>query len=321
MNARTPPDPEVAAFARGIRESLAGSPRRLSSRYLYDTLGSALFEAICALPWYRLTRAESALLERHGAEILAACTPLHAVVELGPGNGAKLACLLGARGARAMPLDVHLIDVSPSALDAANARLAALPGLTVFRHEVSYEAGLAELEAGSGPKLVLMLGSNIGNFDRPGALAMLRTMRAAMRPGDSVLLGADLVKPEREMLLAYDDPLGVTAAFDRNLLLRINRELGGDFDLSAFDYRVNWNADASRVEAWLVSRKVQTVRIAAAGLELTLNEGEPIWIESAHKYTREGIFALLAEAGFVEQDCWVNVEDGFALALAGCGKT
>ncbi|MBA4742584.1 MAG: L-histidine N(alpha)-methyltransferase [Azoarcus sp.] len=318
MNARTPPDSEVAAFARDIRASLAGSPRRLSSRYLYDTLGSALFEAICALPWYRLTRAENTLLERHGADILAACTPLRSVVELGPGNGAKLACLLGARGAQATPLDVHLIDVSASALDAANARLAALPGLAVFRHEASYEAGLAALESDSGPKLVLMLGSNIGNFDRSGALAMLRTMRAAMRPGDRVLLGADLVKPEREMLLAYDDPLGVTAAFDRNLLLRINRELGGDFDLSAFDYRVNWNADAARVEAWLVSRKAQTVHIPAAELELALAEGEAIWIESAHKYTREGVFALLGEAGFVEQDCWENFEDGFALALAGC---
>lgn len=317
MNARTPPDSEVASFARDIRASLTESPRRLPSRYLYDTLGSALFEAICALPWYRLTRAESALLERHGEDILAACAPLRSVVELGPGNGAKLACLLGARGDEGGLLDVHLIDVSASALDAAEGRLAALPALAVFRHEASYEAGLAQLAADSGPKLVLMLGSNIGNFDRAGALAMLRTMHTAMRPGDRVLLGADLIKDERDMLLAYDDPLGVTAAFDRNLLLRINRELGGEFDLSAFEYRVIWNADAARVEAWLVSRKPQTVRIPAAGLELVLAEGEPIWIESAHKYTRESVFALLGEAGFVPQDCWENFEDGFALALAG----
>lgn len=316
MNARMPLDAEVAAFARDIRESLTASPRRLPSRYLYDTLGSALFEAICALPWYRLTRAETAVLERHGADILAACPHLRSVVELGPGNGAKLACLLGARDAQAMPLDVHLIDVSASALEAADARLSVMPGLNVLRHEASYEAGLGEVNSAPGPKLVLMLGSNIGNFDRPGALAMLRTVRAAMRPGDRVLLGADLVKAERDMLLAYDDPLGVTAAFDRNLLLRINRELGGDFELSAFDYRVHWNAEASRIEAWLVSRKAQTVRIPAAELELTLAEGEPIWIESAHKYTREAIFALLGEAGFVERDCWENVEDGFALALA-----
>lgn len=318
MNARTSPDAEVAAFARDIRASLSESPRHLPSRYLYDTLGSALFEAICALPWYRLTRAESVLLERHGPDILAACAPLRSVVELGPGNGAKLACLLGARGDNGEPLDVHLIDVSAAALDAAEARLAALPGLAVVRHEASYDAGLAALESGSGPKLVLMLGSNIGNFDRPGALTMLRSMRAAMRPGDRVLLGADLIKDERDMLLAYDDPLGVTAAFDRNLLLRINRELGGDFDLAGFDYRVRWNADAARVEAWLVSRRMQTVRIPAAGLELALGAGEPIWIESAHKYTRESVFALLGQAGFVAQDCWENRDDGFALALARC---
>lgn len=319
MNARMPSDAEVAAFARDIRESLTASPRRLPSRYLYDTLGSALFEAICALPWYRLTRAETTVLERHGADILAACPQLRSVVELGPGNGAKLACLLGARGAQAVPLDVHLIDVSASALEAAEARLTVMPGLNVFRHAASYEAGMAEVKTTPGPKLVLMLGSNIGNFDRPGALAMLRTVRAAMRPGDRVLLGADLVKAERDMLLAYDDPLGVTAAFDRNVLLRINRELGGDFELSAFDYRVTWNAEASRIEAWLVSRRAQTVRIPAADLELTLAEGEPIWIESAHKYTRAGLFALLGEAGFGEQACWENVEDGFALALAECG--
>ncbi|MDX5444576.1 MAG: L-histidine N(alpha)-methyltransferase [Zoogloeaceae bacterium] len=319
MNAPMSPDAELAAFARDIRDSLSASPRRLSSRYLYDSLGSALFEAICELPWYRLTRAETTLLERHGADILAASAPLRCVVELGPGSGAKLACLLGARDAQA-PLDVHLIDVSASALDAAHTRLSTLPGLAVFRHEVSYEAGLAEVEGAAGPKLVLMLGSNIGNFDRPGALAMLRAVRAAMRAGDRVLIGVDLVKSEREMLLAYDDPLGVTAAFDRNVLLRINRELGGDFDLSAFDYRVTWNAKAARIEAWLVSTRAQTVRIPAARLELTLAEGEPIWIESAHKYTRDGMFALLGEAGFVEQECWENTEDGFALALAGCGE-
>lgn len=320
MNARTPPDAHLAAFARDTREGLTASPRRLPSRYLYDTLGSALFEAICELPWYRLTRAETALLERDGTDILSACAPLRCVVELGPGNGAKLACLLGGRAAQAAPLDVHLIDVSASALEAADVRLSVMPGLNVFRHEASYEAGLTGVQDAPGPKLVLMLGSNIGNFDRPGALAMLRTVRAAMRPGDRLLLGVDLVKSEREMLLAYDDPLGVTAAFDRNVLLRINQELGGDFDLSAFDYRVTWNPDASRIEAHLVSREAQTVRIAAAGLELSLAEGEPIWIESAHKYTREAVFALLGEAGFVEQGCWENAEDGFALALAGCSE-
>jgi L-histidine N-alpha-methyltransferase len=316
MNAGSDPDGATAEFARDIRESLSQTPRRLPSRYLYDALGSALFDAICALPWYRVTRDELAMLERHGAEVLAACADIRSVVELGPGNGVKLARLLAARDHVARALDIHLVDVSSAALDAAATRLATLPGLSIYLHPSSYEAGLAEIGHMAGPKLVLMLGSNIGNFDPTQAVQLLRAIHAAMRPGDRLMLGADLVKPEREMLLAYDDPLGVTAAFDRNLLLRINRELGGDFDLDGFDYRVTWNPHASRIEARLVSRRRQELRIAAADIALTLEAGEPIWIESAHKYTPAGVSSLLAEAGFTQERCWKGGENGFLLALA-----
>jgi len=315
MNARTEESVANPVFALDIRASLNKSPRQLPSRYLYDELGSALFEAICALPWYRVTRAETALFERHGRQILEACKGVRSVVELGPGSGAKLACLLSARGRDAEPLEVHLIDVSAAALSAAATLLGALPGIQVHCHEAAYDVGLDALNASADEKLVLMLGSNIGNFDRADALELLRETYAGMRPGDHLLLGADLVKPENELLLAYDDPLGVTAAFNRNLLLRINRELGGDFDLDGFDYRVTWNAQAARIEAWLVSRWAQRVSIPASDLVLDLAENEPIWVESSHKHTQKSMFALLSEAGFTEECCWENREDGFALVL------
>ena len=219
------------------------------------------------LPWYGITRAEVGLLEQHGRDILAhaALFPgfpgvpgLSRIVELGPGNGTKLLTLLktrhdgpaeaghyGRREARASRLKIHLIDVSGKALDVAGRALDELGDIEVERHEATYESGLSDVAGkphAGGRTLVLFLGSNIGNFDRPGAEEFLRTIRAALQPGDTLLLGADLVKPEADLLLAYDDPLGVTAAFNRNLLVRINRELGGDFDLQAFAHRAVWNA-------------------------------------------------------------------------------
>lgn len=315
MNARTGESVSNTCFSLDIHASLNESPRRLPSQYLYDELGSALFEAICSLPWYRVTRAEMALFERHGNQILERCKGIRSVVELGPGSGAKLARLLSARTLDAAPLKVHLVDVSAAALNAAATVLGALPGIQVICHEAAYDSGLDALNESVDEKLVLMLGSNIGNFDRADALELLRVTHAGMRPGDRLLLGADLIKPESELLLAYDDPLGVTAAFNRNLLLRINRELGGDFDLDGFDYHVTWNARAARIEAWLVSRWAQRVTIRTSGLVLDLDANESIWVESSHKYTRESIFALLAEAGFTKECCWENHEDGFALAL------
>ena len=171
----------------------------------------------------------------------------------------------------------------------------------------------------AGATLTLFLGSNIGNFDPPGADAFLRSIRAALTRGDAFLLGADLVKPEAELRLAYDDPLGVTAAFNRNLLVRINRELGGDFDLDAFRHRAVWNAEASRVEMHLVSRRDQHVRVAAAELEFDIAEGESIWTESSYKYQPDLVVRMLREAGFQLLTQWVDRNHGFALTMAAVG--
>jgi L-histidine Nalpha-methyltransferase len=219
------------------------------------------------------------------------------------------------RAARALPsLTVHLIDVSSAALDLATRTLNAYD-VKVERHQASYEAGLESLPGRRGRTLVLFLGSNIGNFDPPGADEFLRTIRRALRPDDALLIGADLLKPERELLLAYDDPLGVTAAFNRNLLVRVNRELEADFDIDAFEHRAIWNPGESRVEMHLVSTRTQRVHIAASRLDLTLEAGETIWTESSYKYRADEMIAMLARAGFRKTQQWLDAPDDFALTL------
>jgi dimethylhistidine N-methyltransferase len=316
---------DLKDFASDVEYYLTLEPRQLPSRYLYDPLGSALFDAICELPWYRITRAELGLLDTYGREILAQSGPLSRIVELGPGSGAKLLTLLEAadgqeaghyvRDVRAARLQLHLIDVSANALDRAGQTLAALDDVEIVKHQTTYESGLQEIARTGVRTLVLFLGSNIGNFDRPGADEFLRSIRAALDPGDHLLIGADLVKPECELLLAYDDPLGVTAAFNRNLLVRINRELGGDFDIDAFGHRALWNRSESRVEMHLVSRRRQRVRVPSAHIDLTMQEGETIWTESSYKYEPDELATLVERAGFRPIERWLAAEERFALLL------
>ena len=303
------------AFATDVRFYLTQTPRQLPSRYFYDALGSALFEAICQLPWYPLTGAELRLLRTHAAAILDD-ESIGRVIELGAGSGEKLASLLSAR---TRPLDVHLVDVSATALQQAAAAIETSGDVRVTLHEMTYEAGLEVCAAApppTGRTLLLFLGSNIGNFDPPGREAFLRTVRASLRKGDGILLGADLVKPEATLLLAYDDPLQVTAAFNRNLLVRINRELHGDVDLDGFTHRALWNATESRVEMHLVSVRDQRVRIPGADVDFEMARGETIWTESSYKFDTDGIAAMLERCGFTITSQWVEARDRFALTLA-----
>jgi L-histidine Nalpha-methyltransferase len=307
-----------AAFALDVRYYLSQDPRQLPSRYLYDALGSCLFEAICRLPWYPITRAETRLLAAHRDEVFRSAAPLTRIVELGCGSGEKLATLVGGRPSSGEALELHLIDVSAAALAGSLRALSALENVRVVTHEASYEVGLAETRYAPHPHgrtLVLFLGSNIGNFDPPGAHEFLREIRATLHPGDCFLLGADLVRPEHELQRAYDDPLGVTAAFNRNLLVRINRELGGDFDLQSFAHRALWNAAESRVEMHLVSLKRQVVRVKAAELEITLDTGESIWTESSYKYEPTVVADLTERAGFAPVVAWIDTDDRFELAF------
>ena len=308
--------PALSTFANDVGEGLARAQKQLPPKYFYDALGSALFEAICELPWYRITRAELGLLEAHGSAITASLDDSSILVELGSGNGEKLALLTRGFRTRRLAAMVHIVDISAKALEAATDRLAKM-GVPVVPHHAVYEDGLAaalDVRRGRGRALVLLLGSNIGNFDPAAAHTLLSRIRQGLRPGDGLLLGADLVKPVDELLVAYDDPLGVTAAFNRNLLVRINRELEADFDLGAFDHRVRWNADAKAVEMHLVSRRAQRVRIAAAGITVAFTAAETIWTESSFKFDLPRLEAMARAAGFAGAGQWVDAEARYALS-------
>lgn len=302
-------------FADDVAYYLSLTPRQLPSRYLYDDLGSALFSSICRLPWYEIARTELRLLREHGPDIFRRVKPLSTLVELGPGGGEKLTALLAVHPPS--DLTLHLIDVSREALDMATSAIGSAVAGLVVAHQATYEEGLSEIRRSmraNGRILMLFLGSNLGNFDPPDASAFLRTLRGSMVAGDALLLGTDLVKPEGELLLAYDDPLGVTAAFNRNLLVRVNRELGADFDVTRFAHRAVWNASASRVEMHLVSDRQQHVHVPASNLDVTFDAGEMVWTESSYKYLAEDVPEMLHPAGFVVCDQWVA--SGFALTLA-----
>jgi L-histidine Nalpha-methyltransferase len=309
------------SLAADVRYYLTQTPRQLPSSALYDALGSALFDAICELPWYPVTRAERRLIATHRADVFAAADHPQGLIELGGGNGEKLRLLLGepgdpvTRGVRR----IDLVDVSPSALAAALRLVSEGRDVRVVTHASRYEDGLVRATATRGRTdrcAVLFLGSNIGNFDPPAASAFLFMVRAALKPGDCLIIGADLVKPAPVLLAAYDDPLGLTAAFNKNLLVHLNRDLGATFDIAGFDHRAVWNAQDSRVEMHLVSRRPQRVDVPASGLSIELAAGEVIWTESSYKYSASQFTTLLTGAGFSVARHFVDDEGQFLLVVA-----
>jgi dimethylhistidine N-methyltransferase len=301
-----------------VARDLALTPKQIQSKYLYDALGSSLFESISRLPWYRITRAESRLLARWANEMVEPLQDPVTLLELGCGSGEKVALLAEALRTRRRRVAIHLIDISPTALELSERALGALEHVSVVGHRATYEEGLrraARERPPHGGLLVLFLGSNIGNFDPPASQEFVAEIRRALRPGDGLLLGTDLVKPVEELLLAYDDPLGVTAAFDKNLLVRMNRELEANFDLTAFEHRAVWNAVDRRLEMHLVSRRPQSVRIPRSGVDVTFEAGESIWTESSYKYEPDEIVELVSEAGFRSHSQWMDPDARFALTL------
>ena len=305
------------ALARDVTAGLARDPKRIPSRYLYDSLGSRLFETICELPWYKITRGESALLERQAHTILADLGPAPTVIELGAGSGEKLSLLL-QHGSQLAATHVHLVDISPTALTLSKQTLGRHPDVEVVTHQATYQGGLTMALSQTERDrraMIVFLGSNIGNMARAESDRFLREICSGCRRGDRFLLGVDLVKPEIELRLAYDDPLGVTAAFNKNLLIRLNRELAGDFDVETFDYHVVWNEEASRIESYLVSRVEQVVCLLDAGYCFRLAEGESIWTESSHKYEADAVVEMGRHAGFSLCQQWIDPESRFSLTL------
>jgi L-histidine N-alpha-methyltransferase len=302
-------------FARDVWAGLTRAGQKtLPCRYLYDDVGSALFEAITFLPEYGLTRADARLVGQHAAEI-AARVPGHvSVAELGSGTGTKTRAILESLGTRQAAY--YPIDVSRAALERCARELAPLG--TIVPLELNYLEGLrhvAERRAASQTLLVLFLGSTIGNFEPEEAADFLASVHECLEPGDALLLGTDLVKPVEQMLAAYDDPAGVTAAFNLNLLGRINRELDGDFDLRRFEHVARYEVDAQRIEMHLRSRSQQVVNIRSAGLLVEFLAGETIWTEVSHKFRPEQIARLTRAAGFRLERQWIDCDWGFAESL------
>jgi len=302
-------------FAADVRAGLARpGQKELPSKYLYDDVGSALFEVISHLPEYGLTRADERLLRRHADEIVDRIDGPVAVAELGSGSGKKTRWLLEAF-CRRQRTSYYPVEISRSALVMCERELSDIDAISIVGFEREYLDGLLEVAAyrKSGQRLfVLFLGSTIGNFDRLAGVKFLGAVRSILQPGDSLLLGTDLEKPSAQLLRAYDDELGVTAAFNLNLLARVNRELGADFDLREFAHLAEINYQARSVEMHLQSKRRQIVSIPAAEVVVEFQEGETIWTESSHKYSAGEIVETAGAAGFRCETQWIDEEWPFA---------
>ena len=305
-------------FAADVRYFLSKTPQReLHSKYLYDDIGSALFEVVTLLPEYGLTRADERLLRQYADDIVRRVPSPTIVAELGSGSGRKTRWILEALSKRDYTV-YYPIDVSAAALHACRNELGTMDSVQIVEIQGSYTAGLKEVTARRSPSeslLVLFLGSTIGNFERGPADDFLRQVRSLLAPGDALLLGADLVKPIPQLLAAYNDPIGVTAAFNLNLLARINRELDGDFNLANFRHEARYNEVERRVEMHLRCEAAQTVTIRAADFHFRMEAGETIWTESSHKFGLSEIDQMARNTGFACEQQWVDLEWPFAESL------
>jgi L-histidine N-alpha-methyltransferase len=302
-------------FASDVHAGLSRpGQKELLSKYLYDEVGSSLFEVISHLPEYGLTRADERLLRRHANEIVEQLDAPVAVAELGSGSGKKTRWILEALS-RWQRTFYYPVEISRTALAMCERELSDIDSISIVGFEREYLDGLLEVAAHRQRNqrlFVLFLGSTIGNFDRPAGIKFLAQVRRILKPGDSLLLGTDLEKPGAQLLNAYDDEIGVTAAFNLNLLARINRELDADFDLRQFTHVARINHEARSVEMHLQSKRRQTVRIPAADLSVDFLEGETIWTESSHKYSADEVFQMARETGFCCQSQWIDEQWPFA---------
>jgi L-histidine N-alpha-methyltransferase len=319
------PIPVTETFAEFSSDVVVGlsqpGQKELPSKYLYDEVGSALFDVICVLPEYGLSRAGMRLLERHAADIIERVPGPVVVAELGSGSGQKTRWLLEAL-ARRQRVNYYPIDISSSALFRCQLELSHIDLVSIVGFERAYLDGLREVAARrrEGERLlVLFLGSTIGNFDRPAGDRFLCEVRATLREGDALLLATDLEKPIPTLTLAYDDPAGVTAAFNKNLLARINRELDGDFDLTKFEHVARYDESERRVEMHLRSKVWQRITIRKAGFRFYMREGETIWTESSHKYDPQEVIQMGERAGYCCAGQWLDSEWPFAQTLFFAG--
>ena len=313
-----PPTIRALPFCAVVAEGLSASQKWLPCRFFYDRCGSELFERICALPEYYLTRTEHAILERFAGEIVAAAGQEVAVVEFGSGSSVKTRLLLEAALRRRPQLHYSPIDISADFLrSSALALLNDFPGLRVTAIAAEYHDGIAVLPDVGLPRLILFLGSSIGNFTHEEARAFLTHVRESMRPEDRLLIGIDLVKARQCIEAAYNDSQGVTAAFNRNLLTRINRELGADIQVDAFAHSAPFVEAESRIEMHLVCGRSHRAYVDAVEMTFQFHQGEIVHTENSHKYSLGAFAALCHSAGLSVHRRWTDDSEWFALLLVG----
>jgi dimethylhistidine N-methyltransferase len=313
--------PEAASTPVGseVYRGLTSNPKKLSPWLFYDEAGSRLFEEITRLPEYYLTRTERGLFARYADEILeSAGARALTMIELGAGTAAKTGLLLRAAVRRQGTVDYIPVDVSETALDAAKAHLESeVPGVRVAPRVADYTEGLGEIPATDGcRRMALYIGSSIGNFEPADAVEVLRAARQSLAPGDCLLLGADLVKDSTTLLAAYDDAAGVTAAFNKNVLARMNHELGANFRPNLFRHLARWSEEHSRIEMHLESLITQRITIPALELEVKFACGETIHTENSYKFTSQKIASIVERAGFRIERSWNDEQEWFGVYLA-----
>jgi dimethylhistidine N-methyltransferase len=306
-----------AGLAEDVRRGLSSQPKRFLPKYFYDDLGSQLFEAICLLPEYYLTRAENEILERYADEIVSSSNGDTTLLEMGSGSASKTRLLIEALLRKQSELLFIPVDISASALDSSSRILLQhYPRLRIEAYASDYFAGLAELRKKPRSRtLALFLGSNISNFDPDDALKFLRALRQVLQDGDALLLGADLKKDKAVLEAAYNDALGVTAAFNLNVLARINRELNADFDLHNFRHLAFYNEALGRIEIYIECIRDQEVYIEKLDLKVRFTAGEQIHTENSYKYDLDDIASLAEGTGFSRAETWLDQRQQFSSNL------
>jgi dimethylhistidine N-methyltransferase len=306
-----------ASMVLEVTRGLTDQPKHVSPKWFYDARGSELFEEITRLPEYYVTRTEQQILSGSADEIVSAAGSNLTLIELGAGTATKTGLLIEALLRRQLRVDYIPIDVSSTALESAALRLRAeFPRVRVQPQVADFTNGFGGFGAVRGRKLVLFIGSSIGNFEPTEAVNLLARLRGKLASGDAVLLGTDLVKDRDVMGSAYDDGRGVTAEFNKNLLVRLNREMGANFDLKSFRHVALWNENESRMEMYLESTRDQSVTLGAHGLKVQFAAGERIHTENSYKYTIPRVEAMLRDAGFQAERHWTDPQDWFAVHLA-----
>jgi dimethylhistidine N-methyltransferase len=308
---------QLPEIANDVLEGLSASPKTLPPKLFYDAEGSRLFDEITRLPEYYPTRLETRIFQECAGEIVRAAGDQLDVVELGAGMATKTRLLLHEVLKRQLSVRFTPVDISADALEVCSESLKReMPRVSVSPCVTDFTTRIPKLPGTKSTRLMLYIGSSIGNFDPEDAQALLTSMRKALRPGDALLLGTDLRKDEATLVAAYDDAQGVTAQFNKNVLARINRELGADFQLEKFRHVALWNSEESRIEMHLESTERQSVWIKTLRVRVNFDTGESIHTENSYKYTLQDVERMLRVAGFKRERTWTDPKEWYAVHMA-----